>query len=111
MATNSAEYRTLKKHTTDLRLAVKPDLTGLGGALFATNLITKEQSDGLRNRTYSEEDRSADLIGFIQDKVAQGTQNYRTFTSALEQRDSSHYGDILQKLQQTYKGMLISSAY
>ena len=104
---NSAEYKTLKKHTPGLCLAVKSDLTGLGGALFAAELITQEQNNGLRNQTHSEENRSADLIGFIQDKMALGPQNYHTFISALERRDSSHYSDILRKLQQTYNGMLI----
>ena len=107
MEKNSAEYRTLKKHTPVLCLAVKSDLTGLGGALFAAELITQEQNNGLRNQERSEGNRSADLIDFIQDKVALGPQNYNTFIGTLEKRDSSHYGGILRKLQQTYDGMFI----
>ena len=110
MAVNSAEYRTLKRHTPDLRLAVKPDLLGLGGDLFAADLITKEHSDELRNQTCSEESRSASLIGFIQDKVAQDPQNYHTFVSALEKRDSLQYGGILNMLQESYRGMLTISS-
>ena len=103
MAANSAEYRTLKKHTVDLRLAVKSDLVGLGGTLFASDLITKVDCDNLTNQSISKDNHAAKVVGLIQDKVEQDPRNYHTFISALE-KDSSHYNAILQTLNKTYSG-------
>jgi hypothetical protein len=108
MGSNTAEYRTLQYHTSGLRLAVKRDLTGLSGALFAVGLVTKKVSDYLRNTIHSEEDRAAELIGCIQDKVLENTVNYSAFVSALQKRDLTQYGDILSRLEHTYNGMIQS---
>ena len=107
MGTNTAEYRTLQYHTNDLRLAVTRDLTGLSGALFAADLVTKEESDDLRSTMRrSEEDRAAQLVGLIQDKVLENTVNYDKFISVLQNQDQTQYRDILNRLKDTYNGML-----
>lgn len=105
MALNSAEYRTLQHHTNDLGRAVKEDLNDLSGALFAAGLITKLNRDAVIYKMHLEEDRAAKLVGFVQDKVAENPQNYHTFISLLRQRDPSKYGDVLCKVQHTYKSM------
>ena len=105
MALNSPEYRTLQHHTTDLCLAVKQNLTSLSGALFADKLITQGSSDDLRNPMHSIEDRAAKLVGLVQDKVQQDSQNYGTFIKVL-QKDLSQYGGILSSLKDTYHGTL-----
>ena len=101
MGVNSAEYKTLKKHTNELCLTVKADLIGLGGALFADDLITKEQNDDLSNQTHARRDRAAKLIGLILDKVELDPQNYHTFIGVLERRDLAQYGRIVRQLQET----------
>ena len=106
MASNTAEYRTLQSLTNELSLAVKQDLTGVCGALFADGLITQGIREQLGNALHPKEDRAAQLIGIIQDKVREGPRNYQIFISVLEKRDMTHYGDILRMLQGTYKGMI-----
>ena len=107
MGTNTSEYRTLQCHTNDLRLAVKRDLTGLSGALFAADLVTKEESDDLRSTMrHSEDDRAAQLVGLIQDKVKENTENFNKFITVLHNRDRTQYRDILHRLKDTYNGMV-----
>ena len=108
MALNSAEYRTLQFHTNDLGRAVKEDLDDLSGALFAESLITKVNREEVTYVMHLKEDRAAKLIGLVQDKVAENPQNYHTFISLLRQRDLSKYGDVLCKLERTYKSSMSS---
>ena len=105
MALNSAEYRTLQYHTNDLGRAVKEDLDDLSGALFAAGLITKVNRDEVTYMMHLKEDRAAKLVGFVQDKVEENPQNYHTFISLLKQRDPFQYGDVLCKVERTYKSM------
>ena len=107
MGSNTAEYRTLQCLTSDLCLAVKQDLIGLSGDLFADGFITQNISEDLRNSMHSKEDRAARLIGIVQDKVREGPCNYHTFISVLKKRDQTQYGNILSSLQDTYnQGMI-----
>ena len=100
METNSVEYETLVHLTSALQLAVKTQLTPLGGELVSSRLITPGRYHVLRNSMHPEEDRAADLVQLIQDKVQQNPQWYQVFVSALE-KDRSQCGDILQTLHQT----------
>ena len=100
METNSVEYKTLVHLTSALQLAVKTQLTPLGGELVSSRLITPGRYHVLRNSMHPEEDRAADLVQLIQDKVQQNPQWYQVFVSVLE-KDWSQYGDILQTLHQT----------
>ena len=106
MASNTAEYRTLQFLTNELTLAVKQDLTGVCGALFAVGLIIQGTREVMGNALIPKEERAAQLIGIIQDKVREDPHNYQIFINVLEKRDMTHYGDILRNLQGTYKGMI-----
>ena len=105
-ASNTAEYRTLQSLTNELSLAVKQDLTGVCGALFSVGLITRGICDELGNALLPKRERAAQLIGIIQDKVQEGPHNYQMFISVLEKQGLTQYGDILHKLEDTYKGMI-----
>ena len=103
---DSAEYRTLRHHTSALRLAVKDNLIDLSGALFAAGLISEENCDEVENANHTRESRAASLIRVIQSKVQQSpTANYETFTRVLRDRDQSQiYQPVLSLLQGTYEG-------
>ena len=101
MAT-SVEFRTLLVLTPDLQLAVKADLLHLGAKLMAKGVITSDKYEELKNYHISPANRAADLVQLVQDKVQQNAQHYYTLTDAFES-DRGQYGDILEKLQQTYK--------
>lgn len=105
MATSSAEYRTLVFHTADLQLAMKTQLIPLGGQFVSAELITTEQYHEIRNSQHPPGNRAADLVHLVQEKVQQNPQCYLTFIDVLK-KDQSQYGDILEKLQQTYQAKL-----
>ena len=44
-----AEYEVLIRHTVDLQLAVKENLTHLGARLVAAQIITPDQYEEIRN--------------------------------------------------------------
>ena len=105
----SAEYRTIKLNTSELCLAVKYDLIGVSGALFAADLISKESWEEVRNANHTRESRAANLIKFVLDKVQQTSTNYSHFTRVLGERDPSQYQTVLCMLQDTYdKGINFS---
>ena len=104
MAVNSAEYKTLQCHVSDVRLAVKADLTGVSGDLLSKFLITQSNDEELRNLMHPAEDRAARLVEFIQDKVKQDPKNYHSFIDVLKMRGKTN-SDVLRKLQDTYSGM------
>ena len=108
MAATSMEHETLVRLTSDLELAIKADLHRLGSQLVSEGLITTDKYREIRNTRNPLEERAADLVGLVQDKVGQNAQCYRTFIAVLE-NDRHQYGDILGKLQQTYNSMAISS--
>ena len=95
----SVEYEVLVRHTIDLQVAVKNDLTPLGGRLLAAQIITPGQYEEIRNAHRSINERGADLVGYIQNKVHQNPWHYHTFLGVLRS-DMSQYDDILMKLEQ-----------
>ena len=49
--------------------------------------------------------RGVQLIKLILNKVKENQGNYHTFLGVLKNMDSTHYGGILHKLQESYDGM------
>ena len=95
----SIEYEVLIRHTTDLQVAVKNNLTLLGAQLVTLQIITPDQYEEIRNRHQPVIERAADLVGYVQNKVRQNPRHYHAFIDALRS-DESQYGDILMKLEQ-----------
>ena len=95
-----AEYEVLVRHTVDLQLAVKDNLTHLGAQLVAAQIITPDQYREIRNPNRTVNERGADLVGYAQNKVRQDPRQYHAFVGALRS-DLSQYGGILTKLEQT----------
>jgi hypothetical protein len=93
----SVEYEILVRHTVDLQLAVKGNLIPLGAQLVAAQVITPDQYEEIRNAHRSVNDRGAELVGYVQNRVRQDPQHYYIFIGALKS-DLSQYGDILTKL-------------
>ena len=98
---NTPEYLTIVSKTEDLRLALQYDLISIGGALMSCGLISLDQYSRLRNRMFTEQERAADLIQWIQDKVTENARNYHTFIRVLQQ-NTMQYSHILSILQETY---------
>ena len=94
----SQEYKTLIRYTPEIRTAVKSHLTSLGGKLIASNLISPENDARLRNLSISEEDRAAELVSLILDKVKLNKENYEIFLDVLR-TSGGHFNDILSKLE------------
>ena len=101
MVENSAEYKTLIDHTSELRVAVRSTLVSLSGALLASRLISFDNDIELRDTAHSEVERSAKLIELVQDKVRLNTRHYHSFIGILR-GNQDRYSDILQLLEQTY---------
>ena len=95
----SVEYKVLIRHTVDLQRAVKDNLTALGAQLVSAEIITPDQYKEIRNADRSVDERGADLVGYVQNKVHQNPWHYQAFLGAL-QSDLSQYRDILAKLEQ-----------
>ena len=95
----SVEYKVLLRHTVNLQLAVKDNLTSLGGHLVAAEIITPDQYDKIRKTSQSPTDKGADLVGYVQNKVRQDPRYYHAFVGALKS-DLSQYGGVLTKLEQ-----------
>ena len=95
----SVEYKILIHHTVDLQRAVKDNLTPLGAQLVAAEIITPDQSREIRNAHRPVNERGADLVGYVQNKVRQDPRHYQAFLGALWS-DPSQYGGILTKLEQ-----------
>ena len=96
----SVEYEVLIRHTVDLQLAVKDNLTPLGARLVAAQIITADQYEEIGNAHRSVSERGANLVEFVQNKVRQNPWHYHIFLGALRS-DLSQYGDILTKLEET----------
>ena len=69
MKINSAEYKTLKRSTSDLRLVTQSDLINFSRELFAADLITQQYCDRLGIDAIPEERRGVQLVGLILNKV------------------------------------------
>ena len=100
MTENSAEYKTMIDLTSELRVAVRPELVSLTGSLLASRLISPHNDIELRNIVHSEVERSAKLVELVQNKVRQNPRHYHSFIGIL-QGNQDQYGDILRKLENT----------
>ena len=98
----SAEYKTMIDLTSELRLAMRPELISLTGSLLASRMISSDNDIELRNTSHSEVERSAKLVELVQNKVQQNPRHYHTFIGIL-QGNADQYRDILQKLEQVYQ--------
>ena len=96
----SFQYKVLIRHTADLQRAVKDNLTSLGAELVSAQIINLDQYEVIRNAHRAVNERGADLVGYVQNKVRQDPRHYHAFLGAL-QSDPSQYGDILTKLEKT----------
>jgi hypothetical protein len=96
----SVEFEVLIRHTVDLQLAVKESLTPLGAQLVSAQIITLDQYEEIRNAHRPVNERGADLVGYIQNKVRQDPQHYQAFIDTLKS-DLSQYRDIMTKLEET----------
>ena len=96
---DSVEYKVLVCHTADLELAVRENLTSLGARLVSAEIITRDQYREIRNTQRSVNERGADLVDYVQNKVQRNPRHYHAFIGALKS-DMSQYGDILTKLEQ-----------
>ena len=98
MAESVKYYEVLIRHTVDFQLAVKENLTPFGAQLVASEIITPDQYREIRNAHRPLNERGADLVGYVQNKVRQDPRYYHAFIGALKS-DLSQYGDILTKLE------------
>ena len=98
---NTPEYLTIVAKTEYLRLALQNDLISIGGSLMACGFISPDQYSKLRNRMFTESERAADLVQWIQDKVQGNARNYHTFIGVLQQ-DTMQYSHALTTLQEVY---------
>ena len=106
----SIEYQVLLHHTIDLQVAVKNDLTPLGGRLLAAQIITPGQYEGIRNAHRLVDERGADLVGYVQNKVLQDPRYYYAFLGVLRS-DLSQYGGILTKLEQARLSQVLEQQF
>ena len=103
MAGNTTtEYSTLIDLTSELRLAVGPEIISLTGHLLASRLISWDNDIELRNTAQSVVERSAKLVELVQNKVQQNPRHYYCFIGIL-QENQDQYRDILQRLEHTYQ--------
>ena len=98
---NTLEYQTVLALVEDLRLAVKRNLTTLGGALLARRLISRDNESYLRNEMITEAQRAARCVELVQDMIEQDASNYHRFIEVFES-NKIQYKTILSKLQKTY---------
>ena len=94
----SIEYEILVHHTADLQRAVRDNLTPLGAELVSAEIITPSQYREIRNPHRPVDERGADLVEYVQNKVLQNPQHYYAFIEILWS-DLSQYDDILTKLE------------
>ena len=94
----SQEYKTLKRYIPEVETAVKSHLTSLGGKLTSSNLISPQNYARLRNLSISEEDRAAELVSLVLDKVKLNKENFRKFVDVLR-TSGDHFNDLLSILE------------
>ena len=104
MSTSTWEYLTVIRATSKLAAAVKNNITPLSLKLVEKFLITREQQEAVRNRRLNVDDRAADLVAYIQDKVKQDAKNYHIFVGILEE-DKRTYKEILNELKPPSDGV------
>ena len=95
---DSQEYNILKRYVPEFRTAIKSNLTSLGGRFISSNLISPENDSKLRNQSKSEEDRAAELVSLLLDKVKLNKENYRKIVDILK-TSGDHFNDLVSKLE------------
>lgn len=98
---DTAEYRTLKKHIPRIIIAIQTDLTTLSVQLLAKNLISEENASRLRNERLNQNDRAADLVSFVLNRVKLNSENYKAFISILKE-SGRHFDEIIKLLELAY---------
>lgn len=98
---NTPEYLTVQELVNDIKLAIKPNLLTLGGQLEASRLITTDNNARLRNLMFTEAQRAAQCVQFIQDRIEEDASNYTKFYEVL-MKDKMQNESILKKLHETY---------
>ena len=98
---NTPEYQTVLALVESVRLAVRPNLVTLGGALLARGLISSDNESSLRNQMLTEPHRAARCVELVQDMIEQDASNYQRFIEVLES-DKFQYKTILSKLREKY---------
>jgi polyhydroxyalkanoate synthesis regulator phasin len=97
MPKDTVEYQTLVRATSELKKAVKNNITPLCDELVSNGLITTDNKKALRNPNPPVGERASDLVELITDKVEQNPANYQVFINILKE-DPSTYKDILEVL-------------
>ena len=100
---NSREYRTFIRLQPELQLAIKSQLTDLGGKLLAASLITSDDYGRARNPYTEQAERAASLLEIITTRVSVSTEHYHTFVGVLEEDYMNQ--DIVKRLQKTYQSL------
>ena len=88
----SVEYRTLLRLTATIQRALRDSLVTFGAELVSLELIPPDLYDNIRNSRNSPDERAADLVGHVREKVKDSPQHYHTFVQALNS-DQSQYRD------------------
>ena len=96
----SVEYEVLVRHTVDLQVAVQDNLIPLGARLVSAQIITPDQYAEIKNAHRPVDERGADLVGYVQNKVRQDPRQYHAFIDTLKS-DLSQYRNILMILGET----------
>ena len=91
------EYTALIKLVPKLRLAIQPNLVTLSGYLLAKGLITDEEEAELRNESKSKQNRAADLVSMVTNKVKLDPTCFKIFIDVL--KNSGVPSDIITQLQ------------
>ena len=98
---DTPEYKTISATTEKLRLALQNHLVSIGGALVGHEVIAPDQYTKLRNKMHSEDERAAELIGWIEADIRGGKiKIYHKFIEVLQQ--DPMYAHILGILQEKY---------
>ena len=97
---DTLEYKTISATTEKLALALQHHLVSIGGTLVSRGVITPDQYAKLRNKMYTEAERAADLVEWIQAEIKGDNQIYHTLVEVLQQ--NPQYAHILATLQDTY---------
>jgi hypothetical protein len=98
---NSPEYNSILDCTIGLRLAVQPNIISLSGELLCARLINVDKETWLRNTSRREDDRAADLVSLVTNKVREDPKNYHEFVAILK-KDERQYKTALALLERNY---------
>ena len=102
MRADSAEYRTLIQHTSELVEAVRSNLDTLSVSLYHSGFFINNVLDELIEEARPLVVRSARLVELVQNRVRHDPADYHTFTAILQMDPVQYRDNILQKLEDTY---------